>query len=75
MPRKSRESRALEIVKFFIDNPVPCRMAFKVHSPSRSWRLAKRVINGTNGYSDADLDAWEHVIKSIVHEQRKEINT
>lgn len=74
MPRRTRESRALIIVRFFIANPVPHKDAFKVHSSGRSWRLAKRVFDGNNRYNDADLSAWESVIKSIQHEQRKEVN-
>ena len=61
----SRESRARAVVQFFIDRPIPYKQAFKVYKEQRQWRLVKRVFDGKNQYTEADLKEWERIIKII----------
>jgi hypothetical protein len=61
----TRESRALSIIQFFIDNPIPYRRAARVFRPQREGRLMMRVFKQNNDYEIEDLDAWEEIIKQV----------
>jgi hypothetical protein len=68
---RSRESRALSIIKFFIDNPIPYKRAAKVFYPSRERALLMRVFKNSNDYDDEDLRVWELIIKQIREYDKK----